>query len=73
MIDLGPISWLLGIQVTRNQESQTITLSQKSYIDSILAWFNLTDVKPLATPMDPNISFLKDQCPTAPDEIAQMQ
>jgi hypothetical protein len=71
-MDLGPISWLLGIQVTRNRESHTITLSQNSYIESILTRFNLTDVKPLTTPMDPNISFSKDQCPNTLDKIARM-
>jgi transposase InsO family protein len=73
MTDLGPISWLLGIQVTRNREAHTITLSQRSYIDSILARFNFTDAKPLSIPMDPNISFSKDQCPTTPDDIASMR
>ena len=72
MTDLGPISWLLGIQVTRNCDTRTITLSQQSYIDSILARFNFTDAKPLSIPMDPNISFSKDQCPTTPDDIASM-
>ena len=73
MTDLGPISWLLGIQVTRDREKRTITLCQQSYIDSILARFNFSDAKPLAIPMDPNISFSKDQCPTTADEIARMR
>ena len=73
MTDLGPISWLLDIQVTRHREAHTITLSQRSYIDSILARFNFTDAKPLSIPMDPNISFSKDQCPTTPDDIASMR
>ena len=73
MTDLGPISWLLGIGVTRNRKNRTITLSQQSYIESILARFNLTDAKPLSIPMDPNISFSKDDCPTTPDEVARMR
>ena len=72
MTNLGPISWLLSIQVTRSCEAHTITLFQQSYIDSILARFNFTDAKPLSIPMDPNISFSKDQCPTTPDNIASM-
>ena len=73
MTDLGPISWLLGIGVTRNRKNRTITLSQQSYIESILARFNLMDAKPLSIPMDPNISFSKDDCPTTPDEVARMR
>jgi len=65
MMDLGPISWLLSIQVICNHEACTITLSQWSYIDSILTHFNFTDAKLLSIPMDPNISFSKDQCPTS--------
>ena len=72
MTDLGPISWLLGIKVNRDRRNQTITLSQKSYIESILACFNFTDAKPLSIPMDPNVTFLKDQCPTMPDDIMKM-
>jgi len=33
---LGPINWLLGMEVTRDRESHTLTLSQKTYIDSLL-------------------------------------
>lgn len=35
--DLGPISWLLGIEVKHNHTNCTISLCQKSYIESILA------------------------------------
>ena len=73
MTDLGPISWLLGIKVTRDHKNCTITLSQQSYVDSILARFNFTDAKPLSIPMDPNVAFSKDQCPTTPDDIARMR
>jgi len=72
MTDLGPISWLLGIKVTRDRKNHTITLSQQSYVDSILARFNFTDAKPLSIPMDLNIAFSKDQCPMTPDDIARM-
>ena len=72
MTDLGPISWLLGIKVTWDHKKCTITLSQQSYADSILAHFNFTDAKPLSIPMDPNVAFSKDQCPMTPDDIARM-
>ena len=72
MTDLGPISWLLGIKVTQDHKKCTITLSQQSYVNSILARFNFMDAKPLLIPMDPNVAFLKDQCPTTPDDIARM-
>ena len=55
LMDLGTADWLLGIKITRDLEAQTISLSQKSYIDSILMQFNFTDLKPFTTPMDPSI------------------
>jgi hypothetical protein len=73
MTDLGPIEWLLGIQVGKDREKRTITLSQESYIDSILARFNFTDAKPLSIPMDPNVQYSKTQCPTVPEDIAKMR
>lgn len=73
LTDLGPISWLLGIKVTQNHENRTITLSQQSYIKSILARFNFTDLKPLSVPMEPGATFSKEQCPTSAEEIAKMR
>ena len=46
--DLGPISWLLGMKVTRNRQTRTISLFQELYINAILAKFNFTDAKPVA-------------------------
>ncbi|PSR87021.1 hypothetical protein PHLCEN_2v5279 [Hermanssonia centrifuga] len=73
LTDLGPVSWLLGIKVTRDLEARTLSLSQHAYIDSILARFNFTDLKPSSIPMDPNIQFLKSQCPMSLVDIARMR
>ena len=34
--DLGPAHWLLGIKITRDFDNKIISLSQHSYIDSII-------------------------------------
>ena len=34
--DLGELHWLLGIEVKRDRETHTISLSQQSYIDAII-------------------------------------
>jgi hypothetical protein len=73
LTDLGPAHWLLGIKVARDLEARTISLSQSSYIDSILTRFNFTDLKSFATPMDPSIRLSKDQCPQTPEEVADMR
>ena len=73
LTDLGPVNWLLGIKITQDQAARTISLSQESYINSILVRFNLTDVKPMSTLMDPSMRFSKDQSPQTPEEMAEMR
>lgn len=52
--DLGTLHWLLGIEVRRNRDERTISLSQTAYIDTILRRFNFDELKPVSVPMDPN-------------------
>jgi hypothetical protein len=69
VVDLGEIHWLLGIEVKRNRKQRTLSLSQKSYIASILHHYNLKDTKPLSIPMDLNIN-LSAQSPHTAEELA---
>jgi len=55
IILLGPISWLLKIEVTCDRESHILILSQKIYIDSLLQKFNIEKCKPASTSLDPSI------------------
>ena len=72
LTDLGPIHWLLGIKITWDRENRTISLSQSSYIDSLIRQFNFTDLRPYSTPIDPNIWYSKNQCLQTPEEAAEM-
>lgn len=58
--DLGELHWLLGIEVRRSRELKTLSISQSAYIDSIIARFNLEDLKPAVTPLDPNVQLTTD-------------
>ena len=72
--DLGELHWILGIEVKRIREDRKILLlSQCSYIDSILRRYGLDDIKPISTPMDPNIRLTSAQSPTTSDDIAKMR
>jgi Reverse transcriptase (RNA-dependent DNA polymerase) len=71
--DLGEIHWLLGIEIRRNCENQSIMLSQKSYIDSIIKRFGLEDAKLLASPMEPSAHLTNTQCPATSREIGDMR
>ena len=70
--DLGPIHWLLGIKVTRDRETRTISLSQQSYIDTIIRRFNLHEAKAIPTPIVPGISYSSKGGPADKTEAARM-
>src|SRR6266850_190177 len=50
MTDLGEISYILSMHVTRDCEAGCIDLSQQKYIEEILERFRKTDVHPISTP-----------------------
>ena len=51
IIDIGPISFYLGLKVQRDRENQTIKLSQPAYINKILNKFHLDKAHTVNTPM----------------------
>jgi len=57
MTDCSEIHHFLGIRITRDQNKCTITLDQGHYIDQILTRFNMTNCKPVATPLDASIQL----------------
>ena len=71
--DLGPISWLLGMKVTRDHGNCTISLSQELYVNAILAKYNFTDIKPVSILLDPYIQLSEKQSSTITNEIACMR
>lgn len=73
LTDLGPVSWLLGIKVSRDLEARTLALSQHSYINAIITRFNFDDLKPISTPMDPHLQLSKSQCPESASDVARMK
>jgi hypothetical protein len=71
--DMGGLHWILGIEVKRIREQRKILLSQCSYIDSILRRYGFEDLKPISTPMDPNVRLSSTQSPSATDDITRMR
>lgn len=51
MVDMGPISFYLGLKVERDQENKPIKLSQPAYIKKILSKFHLDRANPSNTPI----------------------
>ena len=71
--DLGPISWLLRMKVTRDHGNRTISLSQELYVNTILTKYNFTDVKPVSIPLNPHIQLSEKQSSTTTNEITCMR
>ncbi|MBW0541438.1 hypothetical protein O181_081153, partial [Austropuccinia psidii MF-1] len=54
MEDLGPANFVLGIKLTRNRATKEIFLSQASYVKELLHEYDMSECKPVATPMVAN-------------------
>ncbi len=50
MLDLGELTWILGMHVTRKRAEGTITLSQAKYVGEILERFGHSNSRPITTP-----------------------
>lgn len=50
MTDMGDVSLVLGMQVTRDRANCTLSISQEDYTRSILQKFGMADCKPVSTP-----------------------
>ena len=61
--DLGPISFLLGIAITRDRPNRTIQLCQRQFIVDLLERFGMADCQPVTTPMTPGLRLSKDDAP----------
>jgi hypothetical protein len=45
MKDLGEATYILGIKIYRDRSKRLIGLSQDTYIDKVLKWFNMEQSK----------------------------
>jgi transposase InsO family protein len=55
LTDLGEPNKIVGIEITQTPDS--ITISQKQYIESILRREGMENCNPVSTPLDPNIKL----------------
>jgi len=59
MTDLGDISWILGMHITRDRDAGWIAVSQQKYIEEILERFGKSDARPISTPTLANEHLIK--------------
>jgi hypothetical protein len=71
--DLGPQTWLLGVEIRRDRSKRILTLSQRQYILDLLKRFDLSDVNTVSTPMDPSVKLTTSMCPTSSADMEEMR
>jgi hypothetical protein len=73
VVDSGAIHWLLGVEIRRNLDLRTIHLSQRAYLEAIIARYGFSDIKPRAVPMDPHLSLSREHCARTVEDFAFMK
>jgi hypothetical protein len=68
MKDLGEATYILGIRIYRDRSKSLIGLSQDTYIDKVLKWFNMEQSKKWFLPMSHGIHLSQKQCPLTANE-----
>jgi hypothetical protein len=71
--DLGPTSFLLGIEIVRDRPAHSISLSQHQYILDMLERYGLSDANPVSTPMDPGLRLDATMGAVSPEDISTMR
>ena len=59
MEDLGEIHHCLSMSVRRDRAAKELTISQKTYLESVLKRFGMYDCKPVSTPMETGRKYEK--------------
>ena len=52
MKDLGPVTVMLGIEITRDRASRKLWITQREYTSEVLKRFRMEDTRTVSTPMD---------------------
>ena len=66
--DLGESKLILGIRVDRDRAAGTISISQRTYIERVLARHGMSDCNPRSTPLPTGVVLNKSQAPTTEEE-----
>uniref|UniRef100_A0A3Q7HDS8 Reverse transcriptase Ty1/copia-type domain-containing protein n=1 Tax=Solanum lycopersicum TaxID=4081 RepID=A0A3Q7HDS8_SOLLC len=68
MKDLGAARKILGMEIIRDRERRKLFLSQRSYIQKVLARFGMSSSKPIDTPSVANIHLTAMFAPQSEEE-----
>ena len=71
MTDLGEITWILGMHITRDRRAGWIALSQEKYALELLDRFGKSDARPISTPTLANEHLVKVDSPEVDTQAYQ--
>ena len=57
MKDMGEAEYVLGIEITRDHPNRLLSLSHRSYLETVLKWFDMAMCKPIDTPICKGINY----------------
>jgi hypothetical protein len=57
--DLSEARWILNMEIIRNQNDCTISISQERYVETILECYSMSECHPVATPMVAGLKLQK--------------
>jgi hypothetical protein len=66
---LGDVSDLLGVQVTRDRATRSLTLSQETYARQLVQKAGMSECKPVDTPVTTSMRWTKADCPNGQERI----
>jgi hypothetical protein len=57
--DLSKARWILNMEIIRNRNDHTISISQERYVETILERYGMSECHPVATPMVAGLKLQK--------------
>jgi hypothetical protein len=72
MKDMGEADYILGVKIFRDRSKKILGLSQQTYVKKVLERFQMSDCKPIDTPIAKNESLSQNMCPKTQDEQEKM-
>ncbi|GMP68770.1 hypothetical protein CsSME_00028274 [Camellia sinensis var. sinensis] len=72
MKDMGEASYVLGVKILRDRSRRLLSLSQETYIKTILERFQMQSCKPIDTPVAKGESLSLDMGPKTQEENEKM-
>ena len=73
MKDLGEASRILGMDILRDKDEETLTISQEVYVKKILEKYDMKDCKSSSIPMDLGGMVSTLDCPQDEEERQEMR